>query len=658
MQYELEYFYPEEGAFDANLFHEGTMYEAYEFLGAHFIEKEGRTAVRFAVWAPRAQYVNVIGDFNEWNEFSLPMERIHESGVWHVAVYGVQELDKYKYRIVAPTGEVRYKADPFAFYAEVRPNTASRVYDLRGYEWNDSRWQKAKDRSDSYTEPMSIYELNLLSWRRGENNSILNYRQIADELVEYLKEMRYTHVELMPITEYPFDGSWGYQVTGYYAATSRFGEPKDLMYFVDRMHQAGIGVILDWVPVHFCKDDHGLRRFDGTDCYEWFDTYKAENNQWDTLNFDYSKPEVVSFLISNAVFWQKVFRIDGLRVDAIAYMLYLDFTGKDIRNASGGRENLDAIKFLRQLNEVVFRYFPKNLMIAEESTAWPLVTAPTNTGGLGFNYKWNMGWMHDILKYMEMDPILRKDHQQLLTFTITYCFSENYILPLSHDEVVHMKKSLLDKMPGTYEQKFAQLRLLYAYMFAHPGKKLLFMGGEFGQFAEWNEWQSLDWHLLDYEMHRKMQTFTSTINDTYRKTKELYEEDTSFAGYEWVEHENNQESIIAFNRMDSQGNKLLCIYNFTPVPRPRYPVGVDALGNYSIVLNTDLEKFGGETKRNPYYRAKNTPDGEKPYSIDVDIPPFGALWIRLKTPKKETVKKQSAKKRTTKKAGKKPAKEQ
>lgn len=633
MQREIDYFYPEGGGEWANLFHEGTFYEAYDFLGAHFIEENGEKWVRFAVWAPRAQYVNLIGDFNDWDDYSLPLERVHGSGIWHIAVRNIQQFDAYKYRIVAPSGEIRYKADPFAFHAEVRPKTASKVYELDGYTWNDRRWQNKKEKTDSYVSPMSIYELNLLSWRRGENNEILNYRQIADELVVYLKEMNYTHVELMPITEFPYDGSWGYQVTGYYAATSRFGEPKDLMYFVDVMHQANIGVLLDWVPVHFCKDDFGLARFDGTDCYEWFEPYKAENEQWDTLNFDYSKPEVVSFLISNAIFWQKMFHIDGLRVDAVAYMLYLDFTGKDLMNEQGGRENLDAIHFLRKLNEVVFRYFPSSIMVAEESTAWPLVTSPTDVGGLGFNYKWNMGWMHDILEYMSMDPILRKDHQNLLTFTITYCFSENYILPLSHDEVVHMKKSLLDKMPGTYEQKFASLRLLYAYMYAHPGKKLLFMGGEFGQFAEWNEWQSLDWHLLEYEMHGKMKEFVARLNETYKKTPELYEEDTSYAGYEWVEHENHQESIIAFNRIDASGNKLLCVFNFTPVARPAYPLGVDESGNWSVLLNTDQQKHGGETVRNKYYPAKEEPHDGKPYRIIVDIPPLSAMYIRLKTKK-------------------------
>lgn len=639
MQLGIDFIYPVEGAYWANLFHEGNFFEAYDFFGAHPVEIEGEEYIRFVLWAPRAQYVNLTGDFNEWHEFNLPLQRIQNSGVWHIAVKSAKQHDAYKYRIVAPSGEIRYKADPFAFYAEVRPKSASKIYDLSGYEWNDKRWQNRQKLHDSYVNPMSIYEMNLLSWKKNENGSLLTYREIADELAVYLKEMKYTHVELMPITEFPFDGSWGYQVTGYFAATSRFGEPKDLMYFVDKMHQTGIGVILDWVPVHFCKDDFGLARFDGTDCFEWFDPYKAENNQWGTLNFDYSKPEVVSFLISNAIFWQKMFHIDGLRVDAIAYMLYLDFTGKDLKNDMGGRENVDAIKFLRKLNETVFRYFPDSLMIAEESTAWPLVTAPTDTGGLGFNYKWNMGWMHDILKYMEMDPLFRKDHHNLLTFTITYCFSENYILPLSHDEVVHGKKSLLDKMPGTYEQKFAQLRLLYAYMYAHPGKKLVFMGGEYGQFIEWDEWDSLDWHLLEYELHHKMKTYVATLNDTYRKTEPLFEEDTSYDGYEWVDVDNHQESIIAFNRIDSDGNKLLCVYNFTSVPRPIYPLGVDSLGNYSVVLNTDMTKFGGETPRNTYYRASENPRNGKPYSIEVDLPPFGAMWIRLKTPKKPVPKK-------------------
>lgn len=630
MEYMIDYFYPEGHSIWAHLFHEGNFYEAYDFFGAHFDEHEGVKGVRFVVWAPRAQYVNVIGDFNGWDEYNLPMERIDNSGVWQIFVKGVNEYDAYKYRIVAPTGEVRYKADPFAFHAQTRPENASKVYSLDGFQWTDQSYQKKKEEVDTYTSPMSIYELNVLSWRRGEHNSFLNYRGIADELVVYLKEMNYTHVEIMPITEFPFDGSWGYQVTGYFAATSRLGTPKDFMYFVNTMHKAGIGVILDWVPVHFANDDHGLIRFDGTDCYEWFDPYKAANDQWGTLNFDYSKPEVVSFLISSAVFWQKIFHIDGLRVDAVAYMLYLDFTGKNIRNNSGGNENIDAINFLRKLNEVVFSYFPKSLMIAEESTAWPLVTAPTNMGGLGFNYKWNMGWMHDILKYMEMDPIDRRAHHHLLTFTITYCFSENYILPLSHDEVVHMKKSLLDKMPGGYEQKFASLRLLYAYMYAHPGKKLLFMGGEFGQYAEWNEWQSLDWHLLGYDMHRKMKDYVSALNRIYKTQKPLYEEDTSFAGYEWVEVNNHDESVIAFNRMDSEGNKLLCVFNFTPVERREYPLGVDSLGNYSVVLNTDYHSYGGQTQRNTYYRAKKEEAQGREYSIRVTIPPLSALYIYQK----------------------------
>lgn len=630
MQYGNDYFYPKGGETWAHLFHEGSFYEAYDYFGAHTYEEDGKQGVRFVVWAPRAQYVNVMGDFNGWDEYSLPLERVSESGVWHICVKGAKQYDAYKYRIVAPSGEIRYKSDPFAFHAQTRPENASKVYALEGFEWTDQKWEKKKEKTDSYVAPMSIYELNLMSWRKGDNNSFLNYRDIANQLVDYLKEMKFTHVELMPITEFPYDGSWGYQVTGYFAATSRFGTPKDFMYFVNTLHEAGIGVILDWVPVHFCKDDFGLARFDGTDCFEWFDPYKAENEQWGTLNFDYSKPEVISFLISSAIFWQKVFHIDGIRVDAVAYMLYLDFTGKHLRNPGGGNENIDAINFLRKLNEVVFSYFPNSLMIAEESTSWPLVTSPTNMGGLGFNYKWNMGWMHDILKYMEMDPILRRDNHHLLTFTITYCFSENFILPLSHDEVVHMKKSLLDKMPGTYEEKFASLRLLYAYMYAHPGKKLLFMGGEFGQYAEWNEWQSLDWHLMDYEMHHKMRTYVAQLNGTYKQAKPLYEEDTSFAGYEWVEVDNNAESVIAFNRIDSEGNKLLCIFNFTPVYRPKYPFGVDTPGNYSVLLNTDMARFGGATQRNTYYRAKKEPAHGRDYSIAVDIPPLSAMYIYQK----------------------------
>ena len=478
-----EFKYIDYGEMDSFLFHEGTFYKSYEFLGAHYIEGEG---YRFVVWAPRAREVYLTGDFNNWNETNLPMRRIGESGLWNIVLPNVEEYQCYKYRIISFEGEVLYKADPYAFHAEERPKTASKLYDIKGFEWNDDYWQNNKE-DDQYNQPLNIYELNLYSWKRKENGDLYSYRELADELIPYVKKLGYTHIELMPIMEHPFDGSWGYQLTGYFAPTSRYGTPKDFMYFINECHKKNLGVILDWVPVHFCKDAHGLARFDGTYCFESSDYIKAENNQWGTLNFDYTKPEVQSFLISNALYWHEYYHIDGLRIDAVAYMLYLDFTGNDIKNEYGGRENIPAIEFLRKLNKTVFEYYPQTMMIAEESTAWPLVTHPIHEGGLGFNYKWNMGWMNDILEYMEMDPIYRKDHQSALTFTMTYAFSENYVLPFSHDEVVHGKKSLLDKMPGSYEEKFSSLRLLYLYMYAHQGKKRLFMSGEFGQFIEWNE---------------------------------------------------------------------------------------------------------------------------------------------------------------------------
>lgn len=625
-RFEKDYYYPDTGREEAYLFSEGTNYRAYRYFGSHRL-KDGWT--RFVVWAPRAMYVNLIGDFNDWNELDLPLERIEGTGVWQIAVRDAEQYDCYKYRIVGPNQEVRYKADPFAFHAELRPKTASKVYEMPKYKWSDAKYTKRHKEFDVYNHPMSIYEVNLSSWRRKEDGTFLSYRELAKELVNYVADMGYTHVEFMPLTEYPYDGSWGYQVTGYFAATSRFGTPEDLMALVDAFHAKGIGVIMDWVPVHFCADDHGLARFDGTNCYEWDDEFKAQNNQWGTRNFDFSKGEVQSFLISCALFFHEYFHIDGFRVDAVAYMLYLDFTGKDIRNDQGGRENLDAIRFLRRLNEVVFREYPESLMIAEESTAWPLVSAPTSLGGLGFNFKWNMGWMHDILEYMEMDPIYRRDHQNALTFPVTYCFSENYILPFSHDEVVHGKKSLLDKMPGYYHDKFASLRLLYAYMYAFPGKKLTFMGGEFGQFIEWNEWQGLDFFLLEYPMHRAMKAYVKALNKFYVSDKRLWEIDTSYDGYAWIEHENHQESMLSFERIDKEGRRLIVVLNFTPVARPNYPVGVTQEGEYKVLLNTDQARFGGHTTRNKRMKSKKEPFHGRDFSIRVDVPPLSAMYISL-----------------------------
>lgn len=621
----MEINYLSEGEFDAYLFGEGTYYRSYEFLGAHKVDERFH---RFVVWAPRAREVFLVGDFNNWNNGDLPMRRIGESGLWNILVDGVSEYDCYKYRIISYEGEERIKSDPYGFHFEERPNTASKVYNIRDYQWTDNKW--LKDRKLDFNAPMSIYEVNLLSWRQKEDGVQYSYVELARDLVSYVKKMGYTHIELMPITEFPFDGSWGYQTTGYFAPTSRFGTPKDLMYLIDQCHRNNIGVILDWVPVHFCKDDFALARFDGTYCYESSDHAKAENEQWGTLNFDFSKGEVLSFLISSAMYWLDYYHIDGIRVDAVAYMLYHDFGGKDIKNIYGGRENLEAVEFIKRLNSIIKKNYPEAVLIAEESTTWPMISHPVEDGGLGFDYKWNMGWMNDVLKYMEMDPIFRKDHQHLLTFSIMYAFSEKFILPLSHDEVVHGKKSLLDKMPGSYEEKFSGLRLLYLYMYAHPGKKLLFMGGEFGQFIEWDEWKELDWFLLDYPLHQGMKVYVEELNKLYRDEKILWEVDTSYDGFKWIEHENHQESILAFERIDSSGNNLICIFNFTPVARVNYPIGVNRKGTYKTLINSDHKRYGGDLKRVKSYKTLDGGIHHRDYRIEVDIPPMGGLFLKLK----------------------------
>ena len=622
------YFYIREGEIDAYLFHEGTFYKSYEFLGAHPIEEKGVKAVRFVVWAPRAKEVYLTGDFNNWNDTNLPLKKIGNSGLWNICVTNVEEFHCYKYRIISQEGEVMMKADPYAFHGEERPNTASKFYDIKGYQWKDQKWME--NRKINYNEPMSIYEVNLLSWKKKYDGAQYSYRDLADELVDYVKKMEFTHIEIMPITEYPYDGSWGYQATGYFAPTSRFGTPKDFMYFVDQCHKKGIGIILDWVPVHFCKDSHGLARFDGTYCFESWDKEKAENEQWGTLNFDFSKPEVISFLVSSAIYWLEYYHIDGIRVDAVAYMLYHDFTGKDIKNIHGGRENLEAIEFIKILNSTIKKYYPDVLIIAEESTTWPKITYPVEEDGLGFNYKWNMGWMNDILEYMETDPYFRKGNQKALTFSITYAFSEKFVLPLSHDEVVHGKRSLLNKMPGEYEEKFANLRLLYLYMYAHPGKKLLFMGGEFGQFIEWDEWKELDWFLLEYEKHQKMQNFIKELNHIYKKETCLFHLDNSYDGFNWIEHTNHRESIIAFERINRDGEKLIAIFNFTPVQRKEYPIGVDKMGIYKTIITSDHKRFGGLTKRIKSYKTYDEGFHGRDYHIKVDLPPLGGLYLKIK----------------------------
>ncbi len=611
---------------EAYLFHEGTHFQSYRMLGAH----PEAAGVRFCVWAPKAKEVRVVGDFNHWQGEGHVMEKINQSGLWILFIPELKELALYKYEIHTEHGEVFHKSDPYAFYSEKRPRTASQVYDLSGYQWQDQAYQEARQRKSAYSCPMVIYEVHLGSWRT-KGGGFLTYRELADQLVDYVAEMGYTHVELLPVMEHPLDGSWGYQITGYYSVTSRYGTPQDLMYLVDRFHQRNIGVILDWVPAHFCRDSHGLRQFDGSALYESTNPLLAENWQWGTVNFDYSKPEVQSFLISNALFWFDYFHVDGLRIDAVAFMLYLDFgkqPGQWLPNQYGGRENLAAVAFMKKLNETVFQYFPDALMMAEESTAWPLVTKPTYLGGLGYNFKWNMGWMNDLLRYLAMDPIHRKWHHHLLTFSFMYAFSENYVLPLSHDEVVHGKKSLLDKMPGDYWQKFANLRALYGYMMAHPGKKLLFMGGEFGQYIEWNEQQSLDWHLLDYEMHHRLQEYVRDLNHFYRAENCLWEMDHQETGFQWIDPHDYSQSIVTFMRKANNQEFIICIANFTPVVRENYCLGVPCPGEYYEVFNSDNQIYGGSGQTNGQLVAQVRAWHNQPYLLELRLPPLAVVFVK------------------------------
>ena len=625
----MDYYYTDDGKFDAHLFHEGTFYESYTFLGAHKLE-ENPEYVRFVVWAPRAREIFLTGEFNGWNEWDLPMARIEDTGLWNICVKDVSQFDSYKYRIIAENGEVLMKADPYAFHAEERPKSASKYFDIEGFDWTDKKWMKEREDKDYLTGPLSIYEVNLLSWNRKQDDSQYSYDDFADELVRYVKKMGYTHIELMPVMEHPFDGSWGYQITGFFAPTSRFGTPKDFMNFIDKCHKGGIGVILDWVPAHFATDGHGLRQFDGSYLFESLDQRKAVNDMWGTYNFDFSKPEVLSFLISNMMYWIEEYHIDGIRIDAVSYMLYYDLLGKGVKNIYGEDENLEALEFFKRMNSIVGKKHPDVMLIAEESTSYEGLTKPVDEGGLGFTHKWNMGWMNDTLKYMETDPISRKDKQGLLTFGLMYAFNEDFILPLSHDEVVHMKRSLLDKMPGSYEDKFANLRLLYLYMYAYPGKKLLFMGGEIAQFKEWNEWTKLDWNILDYESHSKVQKFVKDLNKMYQDEEALYVNDTSYDGFEWIEHTNHDESILSFERIGNDGEKLICIFNFTPVERLDYPIGVDEEGSYGMVMTSDHNRYGGETKRIKTYKTIEEPIHERDFRLEVTLPALGGIIFKKK----------------------------
>ncbi len=613
------------------LFNEGKNYQSYNILGAHPCCDDGERGYIFGVWAPNAVSVSVVCDKNQWNRAENPMELNGQTGIWSGFVADVTEGERYKFSIETKTGEIILKSDPFAFFSEVRPKTASVIADME-FDWNDIGWMKNREKNAPYDKPLNIYELHFGSWKRGEDGRLLSYAEMAEVLIPYVKEMGYTHIELMPICEYPYDGSWGYQITGYYSANSRFGTPRELKAFVDRCHREEIGVIMDWVPAHFPRDAHGLARFDGTPLFEHPDSRLGEHKEWGTYVFNWEKTEVHSFLISNAVFWLEEYHIDGLRVDAVSSMLYLDYNRRDgewVPNKYGGNENLGAIEFLQKLNRVVFEKFPNILMIAEESTAWQGVTMPVHEGGLGFNFKWNMGWMNDILSFMSMDPFFRGSNHNLLTFSMVYAYSENYILPLSHDEVVHGKKSLLDKMYGSYEQKFSGLRLLLSYMYAHPGKKLLFMGGEFGQFVEWRFQEELDWLLLEYEKHRGVKEFVKDLNGFYRKNRSMYENDSDWHGFSWINESDRERSVISFLRESrSRRDKTIVVLNFAAQSYEDYEVEVPLPGEYQVVLDSDSKKYGGNTENYPKMVAVKKKNGKFKYSIKVKLEALSALYIK------------------------------
>ena len=599
----------------------------YEHLGSFL---SGDKAL-FRVWAPRAKSVRVVGDFNGWNIDAYYMSPI-SGGVWEAEITGLKNFETYKYSIEDSAGKITLKSDPYARHFETSPSNASKIYSSKDFIWTDSEWREAVSSGNVYESPVNIYEVHLGSWQRFPDGNSYDYVTAAKKLSAYVKKMGYTHVELMPVTEHPFEGSWGYQVTGYFAPTSRYGTPDDFKKFVDIMHNAGIGVILDWVPAHMPKDEFGLYRFDGTPCYEYSDPRKGEHKEWGTAVFDYGKPQVMSFLISSACFWLKEYHIDGLRVDAVASMLYLDYGRKDgewIPNAYGGRENLDAVELLRQINRAAFEANPNVLMIAEESTAWPLVTKPAESGGLGFNFKWNMGWMNDMLRYMSLDPLFRKDNHDCLTFSFFYAFSENFILPISHDEVVHGKCSMINKMPGEYDDKFSNLRAFYAYMMGHPGKKLLFMGQEFAQFIEWRYDESLEWFMTDYPQHKNMQNFVKDLNKFYLKNSPLWQIDCSWEGFRWISSDDNAQSIISFLRTDKSGKQLLCVCNFVPVSREGYRIGVPKKGDYKPVFCSDDIKYGGKTENLQTVASEEIPMHGFDNSISISIPAMSVTFYKI-----------------------------
>ena len=625
--------------FDQYLFGQGTHYDLYNKLGAHPMTVDGEEGVYFAVWAPNAEAVSLVGNFNEWDENATPMERLEPLGIYEIFLPEMKIGDIYKYCVTTKAGYTILKADPYGFQAELRPNNASVIADISDFKWQDSRWMKKREKFDDKKDPMFVYEVHPGSWKKHEQteedvDGFYNYREMAHELAKYVKDMGYTHVELMGIVEHPFDGSWGYQVTNYFAPTSRHGSPEDFQYFINYLHQQNIGVILDWVPAHFPRDAFGLAEFDGTCLYEYADPRKGEHPDWGTKVFDYGKTEVRNFLICNALFWLEKYHVDGLRVDAVASMLYLDYGREDgqwVPNIYGGNENLEAIEFFKHLNTIVKKRNPGIVMIAEESTAWPKVTDKAEYGGLDFSLKWNMGWMHDFLEYMKLDPYFRKYNHTKMNFAMVYAYSENYMLVLSHDEVVHLKCAMIEKMPGSYEEKFKNLMAGYAFMTGHPGKKLLFMGQDFGQHREWSEERELDWFLLEKEPNHQLQLFVKELLHLYKSNKCLYEYDCWPEGFEWINADDGDRSIFSFVRHSASGkNNMLFVINFTPVERPDYRVGTTCRRKHTLVLNSDDKKFGGKGKRRPkeYKPVKKECDGRK-YSIQYKLPAYGVAVFKF-----------------------------
>ena len=615
--------------FQTYLFNSGDNYKSYEMLGSHKVNVDGKKGWRFAVWAPNAKSVRVVGDFNGWNGFDKMLQPIGMTGIWYGFFTDIKEGELYKYAIEAKDGNTYYRADPYAFEAELRPGTASRTKELTPYKWADKRWMNKRAKTNNLTSPINIYEVHAGSWKIHPDGSFYNYQELADALVPYMKEMGYNYVELMPVTEYPFDGSWGYQVTGYFAATSRYGTAEQLKYFVEKCHKEGIGVIMDWVPAHFPRDEQGLRMFDGSPCYEYADPRLGEHKDWGTMVFDYSRLEVISFLTSSAYFWASEYHIDGLRVDAVSSMLYRDYSRNDgewIPNEYGGNGNLEAVDLFRRINRIMGTEYPSFMMIAEESTAWPLVTAPPENDGLGFNFKWNMGWMNDTLRYMSMDPFFRKDNHGLLTFIMMYAYSENFILPLSHDEVVHGKRSLIDKMYGTYEEKFAAYKTLLGYYMSMVGKKLIFMGGDIGQFLEWRYDDQLEWQLLEQENHKKLHRYVKDLNHFYLDNPSFWD------GFRWINESDNENSVISYMRRgNNKDDFVIVIGNFTPVERPIYKIGVPSAGDYEVVFHSNSIKYGGtRRKTGKTYKAKPQPFSDMSHTIEVEIDPNSVMYIKKK----------------------------